>query len=103
MRGLISALLVVGLVLGSVSCAGEPELPPEPSPEVVGQWESEGVICGYAAGELDGRSYLFLKTMQGGLPAAATLRVLDVSDPTAPVEAGSLEVSGATVMPPAGA
>jgi len=76
------------------------QAPLEPSAEIVGEWKSEEFISGGTAGEVDGKRYLFLATIRGtAVPYDVMLRVLNVQDPTAPIEVGSLAAPIDTLMP----
>lgn len=102
---LVAAVLPgLATLFAAQGCSSAPPEPPAPSPQVVGEWSCEGYIASGVAGEIGGRRYLFLKTAGSmlSLPVETVLRVLDVTDPTSPVEVGSLERPGAALMPASG-
>jgi hypothetical protein len=82
------AAFVTLLALLAVACSsGRDTL----SLEIVGEWDSDEIIVGSAAGEVGGRPYLFLMTQPGqGAASLATLRVLSVEDTAVPVEVATL-------------
>lgn len=71
--------------------------------EIVGHWEANEYISEYisviTAGEINGIPYLFVGTVQGGMPYESTLRVLDIRDPKNPIEVGSLKAPVNGILP----
>ena len=61
-----------------------------PTPELVGEWETGGLIISAAAAEIDGHPYILLMTQPGGAASRATLHILDARDRAAPEEVASL-------------
>jgi len=96
MKRLLVSIWLVSLIVASCGT----QAPLEPSAEIVGEWKSEEFISGGTAGEVDGERYLFLATIQGtAMPYDLMLRVLDVQDPTAPIEVGFLAAPIDTLLP----
>ncbi len=94
---LVALLIFYGC--GPVAPPPEPT-PPGPSAEIIGLWQTDDVITGSVAGEIDGRSYLFLMTVPASEPPyEGTLRVVDIEDPIAATEVASLPVPVTTLAP----
>ncbi len=84
-------ICALALMLLVFSGCNTPASAPVVSAQIVGEWESEDRIAGGAVAEIGGRKYLFLMTAENvPIPSRAALRVLDVEDPAAPVEVGTL-------------
>ena len=83
--------LVLCAVLLLSGCTSDSAGVRTPLPEIVGEWQAGNLIISAAPGMIDGQPYLFLMMMDGTeTTAKAVLRVLDLRDPTEPIEIASL-------------
>ncbi|MBN2074383.1 MAG: hypothetical protein JW762_02410 [Dehalococcoidales bacterium] len=73
------------------------------SPEIIAELKLEEAINSATVGEINGCPYLLLMTVDStsGIETAATLRVLDVSDTSNPVEVVSIKAP-IQILPPSG-
>lgn len=85
----MKTLLVLLLLLLALTGCSSGETPAAiPSPQIIGEWKmEEGFVLGSAVAAIHGTDYLFLATNPGGAsPGEVRLCVLDMREPSSPVE-----------------